>query len=140
MGMGTMFDALFKNSLPLARQPTPTASLLPNYEALVEVLTNLRQIPDGMGETILQPEEAAAIRVCGFGPRAGCTWRCPPLPDALVSWNPLLRHLSDAIDPHSRTGQWKPKRAPARLVSDFHPIDKVESKILRHLSRIRPTA
>jgi hypothetical protein len=101
----------------------------------VDVLTRLWQIPDGLGETILRPEEAAAIRACGFGARAGCMWRCPPLPDALVCWNPLLRHLSAAIDPLSRPGAWKPKRAPSRLVSQFHPLSKVERKVVDHLSK-----
>jgi hypothetical protein len=138
--MSEMFEALMRCAqIPASRQPRRPAALpTPNYEALVEVLTGLYQIPDGLGETILRPEEAAAIRACGFGARAGSVWRCPLLPDALVCWNPLLRHLSDAIDPYSRQGEWKPKRAPARLVSEFRPIDKVESKILRHLSRKPP--
>jgi hypothetical protein len=116
---------------PRAPKPVPTA----NYPALVEVLTGLHQIPDGLGETILTYEEATAIRACGFGARASSIWRCPPLPDALVSFNPLLQHLSDAIDPMSRTATWNKKRAPSRIASEYCPLALVESKILRHLHR-----
>lgn len=133
-----MFDRVMQSSAalrPLPRPPAPSVALPPDYAALVEVLTRLYQIPDGLGETILRPEEAAAIRRCGFAARAGITWRCPPLPDELVSWNPLLRHLSDAVDPLSRPGRWNPKRAPSRLIREFHPISKIEAKILRKLGR-----
>lgn len=136
--MGTMYERLMQSAAeldhgqqPRAPKPVPTA----NYEALVEVLTGLYQIPDGLGETTLTYEEAATIRACGFGARAGCIWRCPPLPDALVSFNPLLRHLSDAIDPTSRTGTWNKKRAYSRIASEYSPLAQVESKILGHLCR-----
>jgi hypothetical protein len=130
-----MLDAILTSAPPPARQRVPAAVCEPNYAALVEVLTRLWQIPDGLGETVLRPEEAAAIRACGFGARAGCVWRCPLLPDALVSWNPLLRHLSDAVDPLSRPGAWKPKRAPSRLASQRDPLARVERLILTHLSK-----
>ena len=138
--MSTMFEQLIR-SAP-ARAPThrqsprpPAAPPTPNYEALVEVLTRLYQIPDGLGETVLRTEEAAAIRACGFAARAGCPWRCPLLPDALVAWNPLLQHLSDAVDALNRPAGWKPKRALSRLVPQFHPISKIEAKILAKLGK-----
>jgi hypothetical protein len=133
-----MYDRLMQCATPpenprqaRAPKPVPTA----NYPALVEVLTGLHQVPDGLGETVLSSGEAAAIRACGFGARAGCIWRCPPLPDALVSWNPLLRHLSDAIDPMSRIGAWNKKRAPARIASQEFPLARIERKILEHMWR-----
>jgi hypothetical protein len=99
--MSTMFERLMQSaSVTAHRQPrrsvAPSAPPTPNYQALVDVLTRLYQIPDGLGETVLNTEEAAAIRKCGFVARAGTRWRCPVLPDHLVCWNPLLWHLSDA--------------------------------------------
>ncbi len=126
---------------PAYRQPRPRTAApvseppVPDYAALVDVLTRLYQIPDGLGETVLRPEEAAAIRKCGFAARAGTTWRCPVLPDELVSWNPLLRHLSDAINVHNRPAGWKQKRAPSRLIRQFHPISTIERKILAKLGK-----
>jgi hypothetical protein len=70
------------------------ATLKPDYSALVEVLTNLYRIPDGLGETILRPHEAAAVRRRGFAARAGVTCAARPCHTNLVCWNPLLRHLS----------------------------------------------
>ncbi|MGH9345484.1 MAG: hypothetical protein ACRD19_17190, partial [Terriglobia bacterium] len=141
--MSEMFARLMQSAAPvpvgvprqLSPPATPPATLPPNYPALVEILTRLYQIPDGLGETVLRAEEAAAIRRCGFAARAGITWRCPPLPDALVSWNPLLRHLSDTVDPLNRPARWNPKRAPSRLIREFHPISKIERKILAKLSK-----
>lgn len=43
---------------------------------------------------------------------------------------PLPRHLSDAIDPLSRPGTWKSKRATLRLIREFHPFAKIKGKIL----------
>jgi hypothetical protein len=135
--MSTLYERLMQcaagreHRQPRAPKPVPTA----NYAALAEVLTNLCQIPDGLGETILSYEEAAAVRACGFGARARCIWRCPPLPDALVSFNPLLQHLSDAIDPLSRTATWNKRRAPSRIASEYSPLARIESKILDHLCR-----
>lgn len=117
------------------RPAEPPAQVSPDYAALVDVLTRLYNVPDGLGECTLRPEEAAAIRRCGFAARAGTIWRCPPLPDELVCWNPLLRHLSDAVDPLNRPAGWKPKRAPSRLIRQFHPIHKVECKIMAHLGK-----
>jgi hypothetical protein len=136
MGMSTMLDAIL-NSAPPFTQQQPAADVVrePDYESLVEILTRLWQVPDGLGETMLRTEEAADIRACGFAARAGRVWRCPPLPDALVCWNPLLRHLSDAIDPYARPEGWKAKRAPSRLVSYFHPIAHAEMKIIGHLDK-----
>lgn len=136
--MNTMFEQMMRSAAalpPVHAQSRPAAMPKPNYEALVEVLSRLYRVPDGLGETILRPEEAAAIRKCGFAARAGTTWRCPPLPDSLVSWNPLLWHLSDAIDPLSRTGTWHPKRAPSRLISERSPLVQIERKILTRLAK-----
>jgi hypothetical protein len=136
-----MFDRLMQSAALASRQqPAPSRHVpsgppAPDYAALVDVLTQLYQIPDGLGETILRSGEAAAIRRCGFAARAGSPWRCPPLPDALVSWNPLLRHLSDAIDPLSRPGAWKPRRAACRLVSQCMPLARIERRTLDHLSK-----
>ncbi|HZT32544.1 MAG TPA: DNA/RNA-binding winged helix domain-containing protein [Bryobacteraceae bacterium] len=107
----------------------------PEYEALAEVLMRLRNIPDGLGETVLSSEEAAQIRRCGFQARAGCTWRCPPLPDELVRWNPLLHHLSDAIDPLSRFSPWHPRRAASRRIADIYPLMRIERKVIEHVRR-----
>jgi hypothetical protein len=127
--MSEMFDRMMESAARLSMQARPIhpAPVLPSpdYAALVEVLTNLYQIPDGLGETVLRPEEAVKIRKCGFDARAGVTSRCPPLPDQLVNWNPLLRHLSDAIDPLDRPAGWKQKRTPSRLIRQFHPSPKL---------------
>jgi hypothetical protein len=135
--MSEMFDRMMESAARLQARPVRPAPVLPtpDYEALVEALTNLYRIPDGLGETVLRTEEAAKIRKCGFDARAGIMWRCPPLPDSLVSWNPLLQHLSDAIDPLNRPAGWRQKRAPSRLIRQFHPISKVERLILRHLGK-----
>lgn len=135
--MSEMFDALMQSAaaaIPQRRvRPAPAT---PNYEALIEVLTNLYQIPDGLGETVLTPEEAAAIRGCGFAARAGTTWRCPALPHELVDWNPVLAHLSNAIDPLNRPAGWKRKRAaeaPYRTVG--YAITKYEIKLYKTLQK-----
>jgi hypothetical protein len=72
--MGTLYERLMQRATPpenprqpRAPNPVPTA----NYPALVEVLTGLHQVPDGLGETVLSSGEAAAIRARGFGARAG---------------------------------------------------------------------
>jgi|SRR5438309_9771269 hypothetical protein len=93
--MSTMFERMMQSAqsaaAPAYRQPRPrnpvpvSAPPALDYAALVDVLTQLYQIPDGLGETVLRPDEAAVIRRCGFSARAGSPWRCPPLPDALVS-------------------------------------------------------
>lgn len=106
-----------------------------NYVALVEVLERLYRIPDGLGETILNYDEAAAIRACGFGARAQCTWRCPALPNSLVEWHPLLHHLSDAIDSLSHAAGWKQKRAPSRHAGRAYPLARIEQKIMAHLTK-----
>ena len=136
--MSTMFEQIMRSAPalpPVHAQRRPAAPPTPDYPALIEILTNLYRVPDGLGETILTREGAAAIRKCGFAARAGTTWRCPVLPDALVSWNPLLCHLSDAIDPLSRPGTWHPKRAPSRLIRQFRPMYQIELKIVSHLRK-----
>jgi hypothetical protein len=135
--MDGMCEELMQSNVVQPRCTKQVAQFVPkpNYGALIDVLTRLYQIPDGLGETALRPEEAAAVRRCGFAARAGTTWRCPPLPDELVSWNPLLRHLSDAIDPLNRPAGWKPKRAPSRLIRQFHPVSIIERKIMAHLGK-----
>ena len=100
-----MFERLLQSAVVCLPSCTPAPLPTPDYVALIDALTGLCQIPDGLGETILRPEEAAAIRRCGFAARAGVPWRCPLLPDELVNWNPLLRHLSDAIN-----CLWRPGR------------------------------
>jgi hypothetical protein len=100
----------------------------------VDVLTRLFQIPDGLGETMLLPEEAAAIRKCGFVARAGNRWRCPALPHELVDWNPLLAHLSNSIHPLNRPAGWKAKRAAvAPHSSPGYAITKYENRLYRTL-------
>jgi hypothetical protein len=135
-----MYQRLMQSASAVAprheqRQPHPAAAPTPpDYKALVDVLARLFQIPDGLGETILLPEEAAAIRKCGFKARAGCTWRCPVLPDELVRLNPLLRHLSDAIHPLNRPAGWKPKRAAeAPYNSPGYAITKYENRLYKTL-------
>lgn len=120
---------------PALRPRADAVVVPPDYAALVDILTRLYRIPDGLGETTLTSEEAAAVRRCGFAARAGVTWRCPELPDELVAWNPLLRHLSDAIDPLSRCAEWNKKRAPSRLIRAFHPISKIERMMLAKLGK-----
>jgi hypothetical protein len=111
----------------------------PNYPALIEVLITLRNIPDGLGETVLNSAEAAKVRAAGFHARANCVWRCPPLPHDLVSWNPVLAHLSDAIvrnwDRQPGAGAWHPKRATARIVTEIYPLMRIEARLIAHLRR-----
>ena len=111
--------------------------VVPNFAALIEVLITLRCLPDGLGETKLDKREAAKIRACGFEARASSKWmwRCPPLPDELVWWNPFLRHLSDAIDPRSRPGPWHPRRAAPRRIAQEYPLRKLEIRIIDMLNR-----
>jgi hypothetical protein len=47
--------------------------------------------------------------------------------------------LSDAVNPLDRPAGWKPKRAPSRLIRQFHPIAKIEAKILPIWARTRTT-
>ena len=133
--MSEMFAALMRGAqVTASRQPRRPAPSAPNYEALVEVLTGLYQIPDGLGETFLNKEEATAIRKCGFVARANTIWRCPILPRALVEWNPLLRHLSDGIHPLDRPAGWKPKRAAAAPYNCVgYAITKYENRLYRTL-------
>ncbi len=118
----------------LPKPPAPSPSLA-DFPRLVETLTSLGTIPDGLGETTLSYDEAAQIRACGIHARAGSTWRCPPLPDELVSWNPLLCHLSDAVDPGWRPEGWKAKRAPVRHKSSLSPQWGIEAQFLETLQR-----
>lgn len=122
---------------PLGTSIRPTARPRgPSWEALIEVLENLRCVPDAAGETRLSADEAAKIRRCGFNARAGVIWRCPPLPDELVRWHPVLYHLSGAIDPRSRTCIWHPKRAA--LLPTPAPRDdlgRAERRLLRSFQR-----
>jgi hypothetical protein len=119
---------------PPPRRPAPPAPVPPNYEALIDVLMRLYQIPDGLGETVLYPEEAAAIRRCGFVARAGTTWRCPELPHELVAYNPLLAHLSNSIHPLNRPAGWKRKRAAAApYKAAGYAITKYEHRLYKTL-------
>jgi len=63
----------------------------PDFSTLVDVLIDLRQIPDAAGETVLDSREAARIRSCGFVARKGL-WRCPLIPPEFLL--PGLWHLA----------------------------------------------
>jgi hypothetical protein len=67
--VSSMLAAMLQSAAQLERRNS-AVTLDPDYAALVEVLTNLYQIPDGLGECILRPHEAAVIRRCGFMARA----------------------------------------------------------------------
>ncbi len=111
----------------------------PNYPALIEVLLNdVRHLPDGLGETILNPAEAAKIRACGWTAYAGRMWYCPLLPDEIV-WNTPLQHLSDAIVRNwgDGSGAWHPRRATFHEVSPIDPLSKREHQIINLLLRSR---
>ena len=66
-----------------------------DYAALVELLSQLSQVPDGSGETVVTEEEAEQIRALGFPSTQG-EWLVPVLPHDLVRGNGLLECLSDA--------------------------------------------
>ena len=66
-----------------------------DYAALVELLSQLSRVPDGLGETILTEEEAEQICALVF-PAAPGKWLVPMLPHDLVRGNGLLECLSDA--------------------------------------------
>jgi hypothetical protein len=121
-------------SQTLSKPPAPSPSL-PDFPRLVETLSALGTIPDGLGETQLSYDEAAKIRACGVHARAGSVWRCPPLPDELVRSNSLLHHLSDAVDPLWRSEGWKTKRAPVRHKSQTNPLRRTEAKFLTTLEK-----
>src|SRR5215471_3155323 len=92
---------------PPASNPPPS----PDYAALVTALVDhLGVFPDGAGELMLSAEESAAIRRTGWSARGGL-WRCPAIPWEFVALYPPLWHLSDDIDPASRTMPWHPRRA-----------------------------
>lgn len=80
--MSDMFERLMQPPVTRAyRQPRRPAALeiQPDYQRLIEVLERLYHVPDGLGETVLTPEEAAAIRRCGF---CGPHWDHMALPAA----------------------------------------------------------
>jgi hypothetical protein len=107
-----------------------------NYETLTELFfTGVCTIPDGMGELIPCPQEAAAIRRCGFDARPGRLFRCPPLPDELVGGRRLLGHLSDAIDSNSRLAPWHPKRAAVLGIAHLDPLSNADRQLLATLER-----
>lgn len=135
--MSAMFEQMMRSAPALTpvyvqHRPSPAPGK-PNYEALVEVLSRLYFLPDGLGETLLNREEAAAIRKCGFVARAGTRWRCPELPHALVDYNPLLAHLSNGIHPLNRPAGWKRKRAAAA------PYNVAGYAITKYENRLRKT-
>ena len=114
---------------PGRSSPTPPkASPGPNYSALVDVLLELHQVPDGAGETILDSREAARIRSCGFAARKGL-WRCPPIPPEFLV--PVLGHLASDIDPATRPVVWHPKRAACRQISRIDPLSNREHQLIR---------
>lgn|SRR5215467_12807226 len=77
----------------------------PDYVGLVWVLTRFRNIPDGNGRTVLDYDEARWLRYCGFRARAGCVWRCSPLPHRLVATNPPVEA------PYRPAGSFAPRKA-----------------------------
>jgi hypothetical protein len=106
-----------------------------NYQALAELFfTGECTVPDGMGELIPCAQEAAAIRRCGFDARPGLIFRCPPLPDELVGWSPLLAHLSD-LDPASRLATWHRKRASALGTAHLDPLSRTDRLLFAALKR-----
>lgn len=66
----------------------------PDYRSLVELLPNLRRVPDALGDTELSEDEAARIQSHGFTVAPG-PWNVPALPDELVMGNGLLEMLSE---------------------------------------------
>src|SRR5262245_61622626 len=116
-----MWPVTFRES-GMRSSPTPAkASPGPDYPTLVDVLADLRQIPDWAGETVLDSNEAARIRACGLTARKGL-WRCPLLPAEFLGRYPPLWHLSDDIDPGMRPVVWHPKRARFRQISTIDPL------------------
>jgi len=100
----------------------------PDFSTLVDVLIDLRQIPDAAGETVLDSREAARIRSCGFVARKGL-WRCPLIPPEFLL--PGLWHLAADIDPATRPVVWHPKRAACRQISSIDPLSKREHQLIR---------
>ena len=79
-----------------------------DYAGLVELLSQLSRVPDGLGETVLTEEEAEQIRALGFRATRG-EWLVPVLPHDLVRGDGLLEPLSDA---------WAEDPDPRRLLPD----------------------
>ena len=100
----------------------------PDFSTLVDVLLDLRQIPDWAGEIILDSGEAAKIRSCGLVARKGL-WRCPLIPPEFLL--PVLAHLASDIDPATRPVVWHPKRAEFRQISTIDPLSKRENQLIR---------
>jgi hypothetical protein len=128
-----MWPVTFRDQGPQSSPAPPKAYPGPDYSALVDILLDLRQIPDWAGETVLDSTEAARIRTCGFTARAGL-WRCPPMPWQFLGRYPTLWHLSDDIDSATRPVVWHQKRATFREISPIDPLSKHERQLLRLLS------
>jgi hypothetical protein len=128
-----MWPVTFRDSGPQNSPAPPNSPPGPDYSALVEVLLDLRQLPDWAGETVLDSSEAARIRACGITARAGL-WRCPLVPWEFLGRYPTLWHLSDDIDPATRPVVWHQKRAKFRQIASIDPLSKHERQLLRLLS------
>ena len=120
-------EAGLRNSPRLSETPPG-----PDFSTLVDVLLDLRQIPDAAGETVLDSVEAARIRVCGFVARKGL-WRCPLIPPEFLL--PGLWHLAADIDPATRPVVWHPKRAQLRKLLPIDPLDKFARFLIRRLEK-----
>ena len=88
-----------------------------DYAGLVELLPQLSQVPDGLGETHLTKEEAEQICALGF-PAAPGPYFAPLLPRDLVRDDGLLEPLSEA---------WAEDPDPRRLLPE--QVEKSPPKI-----------
>jgi hypothetical protein len=121
-----MHDPLIVTNEPAASGPTT------GYDALIDVLLNLRQPLDQAGETVLTPEEAAQLRACRVEARPG-RWFCPTLPRSVVGPYRRLAFLCDDMDPYARPVPWREKRAGVRHVPPLDPLSRFDRRLIERL-------
>jgi hypothetical protein len=112
----------------------PRASSGPDWPALVDILLNLIQPPDGAGQTFLTFDESARICACGIEASPGW-WRCPGLPMSVAGTVWRLSHLAVDDELATQLVTSRMKRAAVRSCTPIDPLNKFDRRFLLRLRR-----